>query len=461
MKITPNLYLDYLKCPKLLKSNILNDKIYEDNIYDNDLKSIFKELFKDDNKYSFDLEFNYDTLFTKIDLIKKHNEEIDLIIIADSTSVRKSFIYKMNFSMYVLSVLGYKVSKCFVWHINKKYVLDEVLDIDEICIKKDITKDVLKMSYNIHKQIENIKKAKLSRKKVNIGEFCYKFKECHLMPDCMSHIPKNSIFSLSRVSRKDKFSLYKQNIISFKDLENYPSLKDSQKLQINSELHNEIIINKEKIKEFLDDISFPIYYIDFEAYQEPIPRFNDFKSYEQVPFSYSIHIEYENGEIIHKEFISDINANPKESLAIAINDDIKDEGTYIAYNIDFEKYVLRELSSYSEELNEKIININERFIDLAKLFKHYHYYLPSMEGSHSIKKVLPAIFPDDEHYASLNLVQSGYDAMNSYLLLKNIKDKKKQKEIITALKAYCEMDTFSMIRIIKHLREIIRITSNG
>ena len=453
MKITPNLYLDYLKCPKLLKNNILTNKIYEDTIYDNDLKSLFKDLL-DSDTYSFDLEFNYDVLYTKIDLIKKSGDEIELIIVADSTAVRKSFIYKMSFSRYVLSVLGYKVSKCLVWHINKKYILDETLNMDDICIKQDITQDVLKTSYNLHKQIENIKNATSFKKKVNIGEFCYRFKECHLLPSCMSHIPKHSLFSLSRLSRKDKFSLYKKKIISFEDLENYPLLKDSQKLQINSELNNKSIINKEKINGFLDEITFPIYYIDFEAYQEPIPRFNGFRSYEQVPFSYSIHIEYENGEIIHKEFISDINENPKESLATSINQDIKDEGTYIAYNIDFEKYVLKQLSFYNEELSEKMENINERFKDLAKVFKHYDYYLPSMEGSHSIKKVLPAIFPEDKNYTSLNLVRSGYDAMHSYLLLKSIKDKAKEEEIITALKDYCKMDTFSMIRIIRHLREL-------
>ena len=453
MKITPNLYLDYLKCPKLLKNNILKNKIYEDTIYENDLKSLFKDLLEGD-KYSFDLEFNYDILYTKLDLIRKNNDELDLIIVADSTAVRKSFIYKMSFSRYVLLVLGYKVNKCYVWHINKRYVLDETLSVDDICIKEDITNDVEKSSYNIHKQIENIKKSISFNNKVSIGEFCYKFKECHLLPSCMSHIPRHSLFTLSRLSRRDKFSLYKKKIISFEDLENYPLLKDSQKLQINSQLYNKNIVNKAKITEFLEEMTFPIYYIDFEAYQEPIPRFNGFKSYEQVPFSYSIHIEYENGEIEHKEFISNIDENPKESLAIAINEVIKDEGTYIAYNIDFEKYVLMQLSLYNEELNEKVQRINERFKDLATVFKNYDYYLPSMEGSHSIKKVLPAIFPDDENYSGLNLVRSGYDAMNSYLLLKNEKSKKKKEEIITALKAYCEMDTFSMIRIIKHLRAL-------
>jgi hypothetical protein len=453
MKITPNLYLNYLKCFKLLKYNILNNEENENLLYENDLKSLFKNLLKNE-KYSFDLEFNYNNLSTTIDLIKKTKDKIDLILISDSATIKKSFIYKMSFSRYVLLILGYKIDKCFVWHINKKYILDGTLDIDELCIKKDITKDVLQKSYNIHKQIENIKKVNLFKKKINIGEFCYKFKDCHLLSECMSHIPKYSVFNVSRLARKDKFSLYKNKIISFKELEDYPLLKDSQKLQINAQLYQKSTINKEKIKEFLDEIIFPIYYIDFEAYQEPIPRFDGFRSYEQTAFSYSIHIEYENGDIKHKEFISKIDENPKESLSTAINKDIKDEGTYIAYNIDFEKYVLKKLSSYNEELSKKIININERFKDLAYIFKNHYYYLPLMDGSHSIKKVLPAIFPNDEHYTSLNLVQSGYDAMHSYLKLKNLKTKNEKEEIINALKKYCEMDTFSMIRIIKHLKSL-------
>ena len=453
MKITASLYLDYLKCAKLLKYNSINSEDNQNVLYENDLKFLFQSILKDD-KYSFNVEFNYDNLYTTIDLINKHGTYIDLIFISDATNVRKSFIYKMSFSRYILSILGYKVDKCFVWHINKKYVLDEVLDIDKLCVKTDITKDVENKSYNLHKQIKNINKIHLVNKKINIGEFCYKFKECHLLSECMSHIPKYSVFNLSRLAKKDKFSLYRKKIISFKDLEDYPLLKDSQKLQINSQLYNKKIINKEKIREFINEMEFPIYYIDFEAYQEPIPRFDKFRSYEQIAFSYSIHIEYENGEIEHREFISSIEEDPKKALSLAINKDIKNEGTYIAYNIDFEKYVLRKLSFYNQELSDKVQYINDRFKDLAYIFKHHYYYLPSMNGSHSIKKVLPAIFPDDEHYKGLNLVQSGYDAMHSYLKLKNIDDKKKREEIVNALKKYCEMDTFSMIRIVKHLREV-------
>ena len=43
--------------------------------------------------------------------------------------------------------------------------------------------------------------------------------------------------------------------------------------------------------ELIDEIEYPIYHLDFEAFQSPLPRFKGEKPYMQSVFQYSIHIQ--------------------------------------------------------------------------------------------------------------------------------------------------------------------------
>jgi hypothetical protein len=42
----------------------------------------------------------------------------------------------------------------------------------------------------------------------------------------------------------------------------------------------------------------------------------------QMPFQYSLHVENENGEILHKEFLGDENSDPREALIKQMLSDI-------------------------------------------------------------------------------------------------------------------------------------------
>jgi hypothetical protein len=78
-----------------------------------------------------------------------------------------------------------------------------------------------------------------------------------------------------------------------------------------------------------------------------------------------------------------------------------------------------------------------------------------MKGSHSIKCVLPALFPDDPDlsYDSLGLVHNGEEAMNAYLDLVNMSegDRLKTRQ---ALLRYCRLDTLAMVKIWEKLKEV-------
>jgi hypothetical protein len=213
-------------------------------------------------------------------------------------------------------------------------------------------------------------------------------------------------------------------------------------------------IDKENIKAFLENLTYPIYHLDFETYQQAIPEYKGIKPFEQIPFQYSLHIEYEDGTLIHKEYLSQDSIDSRYELAQKLCGDIPSDVTVLAYNMSFEKGVIKRLANLFPELSQHLLAINENMQDLMTPFQKKWYVTPSMQGSYSIKYVLPALVPEFEKaYKELEGVQNGSQAMNAFANLSKLSDEEKQK-MRTSLLEYCKLDTLAMVKILEVLRNI-------
>jgi len=254
--------------------------------------------------------------------------------------------------------------------------------------------------------------------------------------------------------------LHYNRIISYDDIINNDiPLNHTQKLQVESYKNNTVIIEKSIIKEFLNDIKYPINFFDFETFQNAIPRFDNQSPYSQIPFQYSLHILHEDGTLEHKEFLGDENLDPRMALIKQMLDDITLIGSIVAYNQSFEIGRIKDLAAFAPQYKNELLTLNERFIDLIVPFRQKGYYHPDFNGSFSIKVVLPAMFPNDDEldYKKLGSVQNGGDAMGTFANLYLLKDKSKLDEIKKDLLAYCRLDTLAMVRIWEKLHNIVQM----
>jgi hypothetical protein len=75
-----------------------------------------------------------------------------------------------------------------------------------------------------------------------------------------------------------------------------------------------------------------------------------------------------------------------------------------------------------------------------------------MQGSYSIKKVLPALVPELS-YQNLN-IQEGGTASNTFTAMLQGNFTGDVEQTRKDLLAYCELDTLAMVRILGKLREV-------
>lgn len=222
--------------------------------------------------------------------------------------------------------------------------------------------------------------------------------------------------------------------------------------------NKEPFIDKKYIKEFLSNLYYPLYFLDFETYQQPIPLYDGIRPYMQIPFQYSLHyIEQENGELLHKEFLAEADVDPRRKLAEQLIKDIPMNVCTLAYNMSFEKTVIKNLAELYEDLREHLMNIHDNIQDLMLPFINRKYYKKEMRGSYSIKYVLPALFPNDPslNYHELDMVHNGSEAMNAYANLGKL-PKEEQEISRNNLLKYCELDTYAMVKIWGHLKNVTK-----
>ena len=147
-------------------------------------------------------------------------------------------------------------------------------------------------------------------------------------------------------------------------------------------------------------------------------------------------------------------SDPRKALAEHLCGDIPVGVCTLAYNMTFEKTRIRELAELYPDLSEHLMDIYGNIRDLMVPFQKKHYYTKAMQGSYSIKYVLPALFPDDPalDYHNLDGIHNGSEASAAFAAM----EKMTPEELASCrenLLKYCGLDTLAMVRVLEKLRE--------
>lgn len=421
--------------------------------------STTQELMSDGVKNIYEATFKYDGIFVAVDILHINDDRsVEIYEVKSSTHVKDVYKHDASIQYYVLNGLGYKVKNVSIVYINNKYIRDEELEIDKFFTIADITDEVKELQDDIPTYLstfEKFLKDSESEPQKDIGTHCSNPYDCDAIDYCWSHIPEYSIFDISRLKSDKKFELYNQGIVNFTQISDISSFSTAQQIQIESELTNKTIVNKEAIKEFVDNLSYPIYHLDFETFQQAIPQWKSIVPFMQIPFQYSIHVESEDGKLEHKEFLAEDGFDPRYELAKKLVEDIPIDVTVLAYNMGFEKGVIRKLAEQFEEFSYHLICIHDNIEDLMTPFQKKDYYTPSMRGSYSIKYVLPALVPEmAKAYEDLDLVHNGSEAMQTFARLSKLDDDEKDA-YRKALLEYCKLDTLAMVKVLERLKRSV------
>ena len=407
------------------------------------------------------------------------------------------YTYDVAFQRFVLEH-ALKTSKKVEYYLgvlNADYVFDGQMDkkgqplyTDDIITFIDITLLTKEMLPQLEEDAQTVIRRlnEMDATPVPLGKHCQRkdSRECLFTPICYGHVPQeNSVFTYLHAHHGfkepsgEKHSLYdllNEGYLSALDIPREWLNRENNVIQRNVIESQVPYINYEKIRRAIDSLRYPIYHLDFETFPCPLPRFNGEKPYTQSLFQFSIHIEKEPG-VCDKDkdnysFLAETHDDLRLTLVENMLNVIKDDdGSILVYNQSFEKARLKEMAllypQHAERLERMILRIvdlmdfvkgNEKFYkalgfdgDEAKGIVYYHN---DLNGSYSIKKVLPVF--TNLKYDDLN-IKNGTEALVAYANFPNM-DRKTHEDTVRNLIEYCKQDTWAMVEILEKLRDIVR-----
>jgi hypothetical protein len=225
--------------------------------------------------------------------------------------------------------------------------------------------------------------------------------------------------------------------------DDYP-LTERQWAYIHRMRNNRVDIDVEAINTKLAELVYPLYFLDFETDNPPIPRVDGAKPYQQIPFQFSCHIMQKDGSIKHRDYLHTDITDPRPSLVEALLSCIESEGSVIAYNANFERNVLIDLAGSFPEKSAQLHSIASRLWDQLDIFKEYYRHY-GFGNSNSIKNVLPVLVPQSS-YSDL-AIQKGDQAQAVWDSLIRMEDGPAKSQLCEDLRAYCRQDTLAMVAI--------------
>ena len=409
--------------------------------------------------------FSYDNNFCSVDILKNFGTHFEIYEVKSSTKVSNIYYEDAAYQYYVLTKAGFKVTKVCIVNMNSDYVRHGELDLNQLFTIEDVTDTAIMKQEEIESIINHLKDVvENSEEPQNkIGTHCFDPYECQYWQYCTKNLPTPNVFDLRStnthaINITNKMKMFFEDKITYSDLE-LEDLPNDTVQQINHELNNlPAEIDKDKIRDFMSTLSYPIYFLDFETYQKPIPEYDFMKPYQQIPFQYSLHyILEEGGELQHKEFLAEPDEDPRRKLAEQLVNDIPMNVCTTAYNMGFEKRVIRELAEVFSDLSEHLLNIRENIKDLMIPFHKRYYYTKAMEGQYTIKKVLPALYPNEPalNYHNLEEIHNGSEASATFINLGK-KSKEEQERTRANMLKYCGLDTYAMVKVWEKLKEVLK-----
>jgi len=374
----------------------------------------------------------------------------NLVEIKAGTRIRNTAIQDLAFQRDCLLHAGLELDSILVLHLDTGYVRGEHLHVDELFRRVDVTERVLRVGPYVERTVENLRQiARGTDPDTPIGPHCHDPHACRMIPLCWAGLPEHSVTELHR-SGRGVFAFMDEGIFRIRDIPD-ARLGPSQLIQKRAVLSGEVQVDRDAVRRWLDRLRWPLWFLDFETMAPAVPPYAGLRPYQQIPFQYSLHVQEEpDGPLRHHEFLHIDAGDPRPCLLKALLDNVGDEGSLVAWNVDGERLTLTDLAAFDPRRAGRLQAMAKRLVDLAEPWLTFAVHHPDQHGSTSLKAVLPTV--TDLDYRDL-AVDSGVAATHAYeAVLASAAEPAEREAVFGNLRRYCARDSLALAALVAWLR---------
>ena len=395
----------------------------------------------------FEATFDHDGVNVRVDVLDRSEPQPKLIEVKSSAHVKDHYLDDCAIQAWALTQNGLAPRAVVVATVDPQFVYPGGGRYEGLLVETDVTQPVQERLNAVDALVVAARStlAELDEPAVAVGTHCGAPYECDFYAHCAPPAGQFPVLGLGGSKEK----LFELMHAGFRDLRDVPEsalTNDTQRLIWQQTRSGQAHLGAE-LRELARGLAYPRYYLDFETVNPAVPIFAGTRPFEALPFQWSCHIEPAAGKLEHAEFLSLSTEPPMRQLAESLVATLGAAGPILIYT-PYERRVLAELAARYPDLAAPLAALAPRLVDLHPPTRR-HYYHPAMQGSWSLKAVLPTVAPDLQ-YSALGEVRDGLAAQTAYLeaVAAHTSDARRAA-LRRALLDYCRQDTLALVRLVE------------
>ena len=394
----------------------------------------------------FEGAFIHDEVMIRADILEPAAKGHRLVEVKASTSVKPVHIRDAAIQKWIIERSDIAVSEVRLMHINNEFVYQGDNNYTGLFTEEDISGEVNILQDQVPGWIAAAKATLAGDKPdIEIGPHCSVPYGCPFYDHCTENWPDYPVYTLPYGGKQVNVWIQQ----GYRDIREVPReqlTSDKHKL-IRSVLDSgEPFIGREA-RQFVKQLRYPRYYLDFETVAFTVPYFVGTRPYEAIPFQWSCHVERKNGNVDHYEALFVDGEFPARRVAESLIEKLGRKGPILVYS-GYERTTLNRLIERYPEYTNDLNAIIKRLVDLLPLTRA-NYYHSEQHGSWSMKQIIPTIAPELS-YDNLEGVRHGDDAQYAFKQLIGNDLNDSEKVILKQqMLEYCARDTIGLLEIVR------------
>jgi hypothetical protein len=370
------------------------------------------------NTVIYEAAFQYEGVLCAIDMLVQINGRWHAFEVKSTNSVKDPHKVDAALQYYVITQSGVDLADISIVHFNRNYVREGKLDIQQLFTVASVLLYAQETQVEIKTSIGELKTMLANRERPDIapGAHCNSPYACPFIDYCQSLHPVTPEHDMDALRAEPT------------------------------------IYEKRALRQWTENLQFPLSYFDFETVMYGVPAFNQSSPYQAIPFQYALIRETASGQITEMGFLGDGKTDPRLALIEQMLRELGTKGSIIAWHMSYEQGIIRGLIRNFPQYAKPLTALLDRFVDLKMPFKNNWVHVPACLNSNSLKVVVPEFIPELA-YHDLE-IQEGMSAsfMYSQLGAMPATMKRKTREDLVA---YCYRDVHVMLAILEKIYAIL------
>ena len=392
----------------------------------------------------FEPAFQHGGALVRADIFSRTGGKHHVVEVKSSAKVKDYHLDDAAIQYWVISGAGYPISAISIAHIDCSFIYQGYGDYSGLLKQVDVTEEIADAVAKVPVRIKKFRKLLAGKMpKIEVGSQCSSPFACPFLNHCSKGQPEYPVEILPgggkvvAALRADGYS----------DLRAVPASRiegTKQKLvwRVTKKGKPEI---DPRVRKLVRNYPYPRIYLDFETIKFAVPIWKGTRPYEPLLFQWSYHIERDDGDLTHREFLDTSGEPPMRAFAESLIKALGNAGPIVVYS-HYEKTAIKALAVRFPDLAVSLNNLIPRIRDLLPVTRN-SYYHPAMKGSWSLKAVLPTIAPDLNYSGE---VQNGSEVEPVYMEIINAATTRERRDLLKReLLEYCKTDTLALVRLVR------------